>query len=444
MFPYGSAALAMLVLAILSGLVILFNPPPKKTATLTYWTFAKPHYEAYQRIVPEFEREHPGVTVDLQLVSNTGLEQRLQAAFQANLDVPDLCEIEISQAGSFFRGPLNDVGFADLTDRIKKDDLLDKMVASRFSPYMSRGHYFGLPHDIHPVQLAYRRDFFQEAGIDPNSIKTWDDFIRVGEKMTIPHKRYMLEMSSTGTDELEICLFQRNGGYFDPQGNVIFDNDIGVQTMEFYVPLVADGSKTQIGNSLASSFGSVIDQGMESGYFVCLPTPDWRSRNIDSEMAPLSGKMGLMPLPAVYPGGRRTSTWGGTMVGITKHCKNQDLAWELAKYFYVDPKEIPAFFEETNIVRPVRAAWTAPAFQEPRPFWGGQKLGASYIALADQVPPQYTSPFIDLAKGKLGAALVSCVQYYEQHGNDGFDAFVRETLKARADDVRAQMARNPF
>ena len=42
--------------------------------------------------------------------------------------------------------------------------------------------------------------------------------------------------------------------------NVTFDNDIAVQTMEFYVPLVADGSKTQIGNSLASSFGSVIDQ----------------------------------------------------------------------------------------------------------------------------------------------------------------------------------------
>src|SRR4051812_24637787 len=98
------AALSMLILAVLSGVWLAATPPPKTHATLTYWTFAKPHYEAYLRAKPAFEKAHPGVTVDLQLVSGNGLPQRLQAAFQADLDVPDMVEIEISSAGTFFRG----------------------------------------------------------------------------------------------------------------------------------------------------------------------------------------------------------------------------------------------------------------------------------------------------------------------------------------------------
>ena len=72
----------------------------------------------------------------------------------------------ISNAGSFFRGPLKDVGFMDLTDRVHRSGLWDGMVHARFAPYTSRGRLFGLPHDVHPVQLAYRRDIFEKEGVE--------------------------------------------------------------------------------------------------------------------------------------------------------------------------------------------------------------------------------------------------------------------------------------
>ena len=109
-FPFGKAALSILLLTVLSGLWLAVHPAPHQTATLVYWTFAKPHYEAYQKALPAFEAKY-GVTVDLELVSNAALASRLQAALLANLDVPDLCEVEISQAGSLFRGPQKDIGF---------------------------------------------------------------------------------------------------------------------------------------------------------------------------------------------------------------------------------------------------------------------------------------------------------------------------------------------
>src|SRR5919202_1010016 len=189
-FPFGQAAFSMLVLAVLSGGWLAVHPPPAKRATLTFWTFANTHYDAYKQAIPSFEAAHPGVTVDLQLVSGDAVTTRLQAAFWADLDVPDLVECEISRAGSFFRGPLKDIGFLDLTDRIHRSGLWDRMVQARFAPYTHRGRIFGLPHDVHPVQLAYRRDIFEREGVDVSKIETWDDFIAVGRKLTQPGVRY--------------------------------------------------------------------------------------------------------------------------------------------------------------------------------------------------------------------------------------------------------------
>jgi len=130
------------------------------------------------------------------------------------------------------------------------------------------------------------------------------------------------------------------------------------------------------------------------------------------------------------------------MVGLTKHCRNPDLAWELAQHLYLDKPELAERFRMTNILPPLREAWDLPAFKEPRPYWSNQPIGTMYAALADQVPPQYTSPFITLAKTKLSEALVECVQYYRQRGEDGFLSFVQATLHHKAEEVRKVMRRS--
>ena len=75
----------------------------------------------------------------------------------------DLVEVEISFAGPFFRGPKEEIGFVDLVPYLERDGLYDRIVQTRFAPYMSRKAIYGLPHDVHPVALAYRRDIFEEA-----------------------------------------------------------------------------------------------------------------------------------------------------------------------------------------------------------------------------------------------------------------------------------------
>ena len=439
-FPYGKAAFWIAALSLLSGLYLAFNPVPRKTTTLTMWTFAKPHAEAYLEAVPSFEKANPGVKVDIQLVSYNATTQRLRAAFWSDLDVPDLVEVEISAAGSFFRGTQENIGFVDLTDRIRAEGLQEAMVQARFAPYMSRGRIFGLPHDVHPVQIAYRRDIFEKEGVDVDAIRTWDDFVRVGRMLTIPNKRYMMELSDTGAGNFETFLFQRGGGYFDESGKCTMDDETAVRTMLQYVPLVAGPNK--IGNDLGG--GQILTRAVEDGYLLCLFCPDWRSKGLENDIAKMKGKMALMPLPAVAPGERRTSTWGGTMLGITKKSRNQDLAWKFAKHLYLNEKDLAERFAGTNILPPVRAVWDDPAFTRPNPYWSGQPLGTTYAKLAPEVPFQYGSPFIQTAKAKMGQAVVACVQRYNRQGESGFEPFVRARLKQSADEIRKMMARNPY
>lgn len=445
-FPFGLAPLAMLLMALLSGGYLWATRPPRQRTTLTLWTFAQPHYDAYRKALPAFLEQNPGVTVDLQLVNGQGLFQRLRAAFQADLDdVPDMVEVEISTAGSFFRGPKEHIGFRDLTPWLRRDGLDRTLVASRFAPYTNRGGIYGLPHDVHPVMLAYNREAFARLGIDPGSLDTWEKFAAAGKRAKVAGKRYLIELSDTGRDQFELLLFQRDGGYFDAEGRVRFDDDACVGTMLWYVPLVARNSPEQIGTALSSSFGQVMTQALEEGYFLSIFTPDWRSKSIEKDVGKMSGKIGLMPLPAAVPGGRRTSTWGGTMLGITKSCREPELAWKLAKHLYLSEADLADRFADTNILPPLPSAWRQPAFDRPYPYYAGQRIGRDYARLAPQVPAQYASPFVELAKSKLTQALIGCVQYYNAHGADaGWEAFVRRTLKDKADEVRDQIARNPF
>jgi len=113
-------------------------------------------------------------------------------------------------------------------------------------------------------------------------------------------------------------------------------------------------------------------------------------------------------------------------------------------HIYYDAAQLGQLFKHTNIVPPLRDAWRLPTFVEPREFWSNQPIGQLFSELADRTPAQYTSPYISMARNKLGEALVECAVYYGAHGDRGFVGFARAVLEAKADDVRAVMGRNPF
>lgn len=486
-FPYGKAPLAILIIALGLGahqLVIALSGVVGDKPDLIFATFTKEHAATYRPIIQKFEEKHvidadtgevfalddPNieqlraerdlhpVNIQFQVVDQRALQSRLQSALQVGADVPDMVEIMDPTMGIFLKGPLEDVGFVDLTDKVHETGLYNKLVTSRFKKWSSRGRIFALPHDVHPTVLAYRRDIVEdELGIDVSKLDTWDKFVEVGQQVTkdldgdgVPD-RYMIDLPVAEPWGVKVLMRQRGGSLFDENGRVAFDSDAVIDVVTWYVQQVEGPDRI----SFPAAWGQTLARSMIDGLCLFYIAPDWRTRQFQMDVPSLEGKMAIMPLPAWEEGGLRTSTWGGTGLAITKQCKEEgkfDLAWQLAMYIYYDPAELGERFASTNILPPLVEAWDEPEIHQTHWFYK-QKIGEVFAALAPQVPEEQSSPYVTTAEAKLVEAYINALLYYqkllktdlgEQEIQTRLRDYAAKELHRTANQVRRTMSRNVF
>lgn len=437
-FPFGRAPLWLLIIAIGSSLLrLLVQGERPRRPDIALVTFSTAHYDAYRRAIPAFERTHHA-TVQVQLASWASLQSRLQNAVLAGTDVPDLVEVFEGSLGFFTRGPTEDIGLTDLTPRLVRDGLIDRLVASRFSLWTARGRIYAVPHDVHPVMLAYRRDLIERLGVDVNSLDTWDAFVAVGRRLTADldgdgvEDRYMLNLPYDGSSGLVTLLLQDDGALFDADGRVAFDSPKTAEVITWYLHQTAGPRRI----AYDAGDGQSLAKSISDGLVLFSIMPDWRSYLLETDLPRLAGKMALMPLPAWRPGGRRTSVWGGTGLIMMKQTKNPDLAWELAKFLYFDPADLGRRFLATNIIPVLKDAWHLPELNQPNPYYSNQPVGRLYAALAGQTPEVHSSPVDALAHTKLIEAFGRIREYYLAEGDETDGA--RRALDAR---IHAELAR---
>lgn len=446
-YPFGKAAFWILIVAIVSGAAVaaLTRSRTAHRPDLVFLTYSKDHVDAYQPVIREFEKKH-GVKVRLEMVDLSALQERLTAALQVGAEVPDMVEMGVVLMGAVTKGPIEDVGFWDLTEKVRQTGLDQRLVASRFSGFSSRGHIFALPHDVHPLMLAYRKDLVEQLGIDVSKLTTWDDFVRVGREVTKDNNgdgmtdRYMIDLPDDAATGVQIMMLQRGISLFDDMGKVAFDNPTTIDTICWYVRQTEGPTRISFNCKWGQNLARCITDGL-CLFYLC---PDWRSRQFQVDIPAMSGKLALMPLPAWSDSQRRTSTWGATGLAITKACKNKDLAWELAMSLYYDVHELGPRFQATNILPPLKEAWSTDAYAEPREFFGGQPIGRLYADLAPSVPADYANPYTQLAQNKLRDAYLNTKLYYRANGEAGMTDYCRQQIHDAAADVRQAQARNVF
>lgn len=453
-FPYGKAPFWILAAAVFSGLGIValnLSREEADTPDLVVAVFAPTHYEAYRKILKDY-REETGFNVQVQQVQFQALQNRLQSAMLAGLDEPqpDLVEVERQSFGFFTKGPIEDVGFIDLTDMIKKDGLDKKMVASRMALWTNRGRAFGIPHDVHPVGLAYRKDITDSLGIDVSKIKTWDDFVEVGQKITADLDgdglidRYALEASSTNGSHITTLMLQKGVRVFDENGKLTMNDPKAVDVILWYVRQIS--SPNRIAFPVGETQGGYA-QAMADGLVVFFLAPDWRTSQFQSFVSSASGKMAFMPLPAWEEGGIRTSTWGGTCMAITQAARNKgrlDLAWDVLNFLYTNEKALPEIFQSSNILPPFKDVWNDPLITKPNEFYSGQSIGKTFIELADETPVDYISPYSQTANEQILAVFVNALNYYEKNGEEGLREYTEKQLAAKTKIVARDMGHNRF
>jgi arabinosaccharide transport system substrate-binding protein len=492
-FPPGKPLLAIFSAAVLSGAAILCMPH-RRPSDLTLWVFADTHAQTYRSLQATFERE-TGRSLAIDDVGDS-INVRLASLFMAGRSgtgLPDAAEIEIGNIGRFFRPPVSDVGFLPLNHylensgfrtirspfdpgqpgwnarcaadsriytyvgshwqlnpmRTRPDAWIDRIVPARFIPWSKQGVIFGVPHDVHPVSLTYREDLFREAGIDLSASKTWPEFQEqcVAFQKYWHHRgvtyRHALELPGSASDDLVIMLLQRHVNVVDDHDQIHLTEDKVIKTIAFYAQLVA--GPQPIGAPAESNTGIWINE-LERGDICVFWTPDWRVDLLRRYGHPelLRGKLRMMPLPRFDADDAPTSTWGGTMIGIPRGCRDPDESWKLIEFLYLSEAGLDARRKEGDIVSPLMERWNDPVYDQPDPLFGGQQVRKLYVDLAGQIPPRYVNPMTNIAQITLSIVLANAAEYVRNQGTNGLENACRQWLKRAAADVRRRIEHASF
>ena len=452
----------ILVIAAISSVLLLVWPRQHREG-LAMWVFTVEHAKLYEPLLEERREQADGpghVDVNLTVIDGAAMTRRILAGFWGDTPLADLMEVETDMMSRFTGGPLESMGFVDLTDRLQEEGLIGKINPPSFSPWTSRGRVFGLPHDVHPTLLAYRADIVEEAGIDVGEIETWDDFERVMQPLLDDNDddgepdHYPLAIWYSDSYTIEPLLLQAGGGLFHADGRPSLDRPENARVVAEVVSWCVGPDRIAVD---APKFTFSGDQLKIRGKVVCEVMPDWLAGVWKRTLPQLHGKVKLMPLPAWEPGGRRTTVMGGTMLGFPKRTLDSagdgtgeptfEAAWSFAKELYLDRAYSERLFRKTNIITPVTDYWSEDWFHEPDPYFSGQQSGTLFLEHAPNVPLRTPSPFVVAARLRLSEVLGRVYRLAEEravYDAAELEPFAAELLRGVQARMEEEMSRNVF
>ncbi|CAH1693181.1 Carbohydrate ABC transporter substrate-binding protein (CUT1 family) [Hyphomicrobiales bacterium] len=156
--------------------------------TVTVWTFLDPNKatgrdQALKQIIEKFEKKNPGTTVKVESQVFSELGPKFLMAAQIG-SAPDVVFINIENLGALVKsGAAADLQ-SELVAAWPKGADDDFYMRAAWDAAKSGDARYAVPLFPGTATLFYRKDLFKAAGIDPASLRSWDDLTEAARKLT--------------------------------------------------------------------------------------------------------------------------------------------------------------------------------------------------------------------------------------------------------------------
>lgn len=315
---------------------------------------------------------------------------KLKPALQSGNGIPDIFQTQNRDAKAFY----NSYGlkpFLDLSDIMEAEK--DNWPGFVWEMCLGEdGKPHAMPWDIGPCAVFYRTDIFEEAGIDPTTLTTWDKYIEAGKKLREMGDYYVADIpyNGTGMDFFMLLLNQLDGEYLDEEGNANFNNPEMVQAAEMLVKMSEAGIICDTPNAWDDRIAAINDNKL-----VMVPNAAWYMGTMKNSCADSAGKWGIIPLPAFEEGGNTYAQIGGSVLMISSDSENIDQSKEFLKYAMMtnDGNDINMDFGEFPAYTP---AYESPKFEEAWDYYGGVAAAGIFTELADAPTTNFGAYFTDV------------------------------------------------
>ncbi len=380
-----------------------------------------------EAVLPSFSRANPNIKVNLTAFSQEEIHEKLDAGLLAGgVGLPDVVQVE-NERFEYFITKFPE-GFADLKNWANR--YREQFDASKWQLVQRIGRIRGLPWNSGPVGLFYRIDLFQQAGINPASIETWDDFIQAGERLKkINPATKLLTLNADSDSLFRSMLTQQGVNYFTYDGKISLNAPEAIRALTL-IRRMYNAGLLQIVNGEEKVIPALI-QNQATAY---VAPADWAGTL--PEIAPqLAGKWEVMALPAIRAGGGRSANLGGSMLAVLRTGKNQEAAASLVEYALTNPEMQNTMLKTAALLPSFLPAQNADFYNSPQPYFNNKPIWQFFAREINQLKPFYYTKDYNLAADAAANAQLMAIfrtdpeQALLKKANDLKELTAREVVK---------------
>jgi len=243
---------------------------------------------------------------------------------------------------------------------------------------------YGVPFDSGVAGWFYRRDYFEEAGIDTSKLSsiTMDEYIELGKVLKEKTGKYMQAGDPYDGGLMRILLQSAGIWYFDEKGEPnIANNPALKEAVRIYKELNDSGISKEVSgwNEWVAAFNE--------GDVASVITGVWIVGSIKAEKTQ-SGKWGVLPIPRPnIPESLNASNLGGSSWYVLENSENKDLAIDFMNQIYA--KDVD-FYQKILIDRGAVGTWLpaqkGEAYSAGDPFFADQIIYVDFAKWIEMIP----------------------------------------------------------
>lgn len=333
----------------------------------------------------ETYNEEMDADVSVEELGGDAWEQRFQTAITSGEGAPDFSVVQNYDVTSY----ASIDGLMDLTDRIDEAGIREDIVDGKWETVSYDGADYAIPWDIGPTGVFYKRDRYEEAGIDVDAIETWDDFIAAGEQL--PDDVAMINLPPQDMSSLWRMLYRQLGGQpFTEDGAVTIHKEESVRVAQLIQDMSDAGITTRIETWSGGWFTAFSEGSLSS-----VATAAWMDGTLRAELPDTEGNWGVYKLPAFEEGGTRASNRGGSNMAIPSQLEDEgaiNRAVDYCMWAMTTPEVQNTMLEEYGLFPSLTTAYDADIYDEELDFYGGQPVFRLFAEVAEQIEPyRYTT-----------------------------------------------------
>jgi multiple sugar transport system substrate-binding protein len=277
-----------------------------------------------KNMTEQFQKENPGIKVDLTFVAYEALHDKIVAAVPAG--TYDTVLVDVIWPAEFASKKM----IVDITDRFPESER-SKIFAGGLKTTEYDGRYYGVPWILDTKYFFYNNKMLGEAGVDPPA--TWDAVVEAARALKSKGiVEYPLIWSWAQAEALMCDYTQLLGAYggqfFDGGGNPAFNTGGGLRALEFMrMTLDEKLSNPASTESLEEDVRRVISQGEAA---MALNWTYMFSLANDPNESQVAGQIDIAHTPKGPVGAPGVN--GSMGMAIANGSQNQDAAWKYIQF----------------------------------------------------------------------------------------------------------------